>query len=169
MTPTPFPPGSLAERAWLTDWAHEVADPVLAAYGLREGNREVVYAPGDGTRYVTVIAEHRGRRWLIFPNLGHCVLPLDRMFGVHDFCRMQHVPVGGWRALRPLLAALGYADGPFVMNDYDHLREAEARTKARSDGEPLNVDDEILGRAVRRLVTKQERTGQPPPAETEQS
>lgn len=123
-----------------------VASPVDSARWLAQGYR-IDYQPGDGTRYECEIVGP----YLIIRNLAMAVLDLSKQWDALRYTTDKNVPVGSWRALRPLLAALGNATGEPVMTDQDQRQEANLRAR-KYDGEPLNHKDAALGRLVRRAI-----------------
>ena len=131
-----------------------VSDPSAAALRLEAGDR-VDYQPGDGSRYdVILLSRSGGSEWgrvLVFTNstFKGATLNLDHEIDCIEYC-LSFAPSGGWKVIRPLLAALGAAKGSMEVEHYDGNQEHDARLSY--DGEPLNRKDARLGRKLRRMM-----------------
>lgn len=149
------------------------SDPVRSAERLLAG-AAVEWQPGTGCRHVVAVMTNpetgkpmllglsgASKATILFPR-GVIVSSFDddapfvRKF-VPEVMSLYHwlpqIPEGEWACLRPLLAALGWAQGNPKVSDRDSTEEYRMRLdREASDSSGRKVDDERLGKIVRLAV-----------------
>jgi hypothetical protein len=135
---------------------YNLDDLTGAATALREG-MVVDWQPGDGTRYECVSFAIKGVRFFAVLNLGGWTCKVGGPPRGIDTWIALGLPRGSWRGLRPLLHAMGWAQGGRPLNDHDAVEEFEARADTPAKRSRPHEHDEYrhdaaMGRMVRSLL-----------------